>query len=114
MTGVQTCALPILLFGFCLILLMHSPLFAQSVFSTLGLGKMNYFLNTRSAGMGNVGLAFSNNLTYNRMNPATSAGLKETSFNAGFVFEGLKIASSEDSFNASLSQIGRASCRERV
>ncbi|MFC1557985.1 OmpP1/FadL family transporter [candidate division KSB1 bacterium] len=97
------------LFCFCLIVLVHSPLFSQSLFSTLGLGKLNYFLNTRSAGMGNVGLAFSNNLTYNRMNPATSSGLKETSFNAGFVFEGMRVARTENSFNASLSRMNGAS-----
>lgn len=98
----------------CLFIVIQTPLFSQSMFSTIGIGKLNYFLNTRSSGMGYVGLAVPDNISYSRINPALSAGFKETSFNASFTFEGLKITSSETAFNASLSRLNGASLSIKI
>ena len=86
-----------------LIFLFGEIIYSQSMFSTIGLGEIRSFINVRSSGMGNVGLAYQDDISYNRLNPANSARLKDTSFNTSFVFTGLRISQKNNSFSSSLS-----------
>jgi len=84
------------------------------VFSTIGFGEIRYFLNSRSAGMGHLGLAVADDLSYNRLNPAASAEIKDTSFDAGFIFEGIRINQQNNNFSASLSRFNGASLSIKI
>jgi len=101
-------------FCFLFLLIRFISLYSQSIFSTVGLGEIRYFINTRSAGMGHIGLATNDNLTYNRMNPAISAEIKDTSFNTGFVFEGVRISQKDNSLSSSLSRFNGASVSIKI
>lgn len=51
---------------------------AQSFYSSKGIGLVNYFVSGQSVGMGGVGLAYSDNLTVNYLNPAALVSLPLT------------------------------------
>ena len=104
----------IILFCFVFLLIGFISLYSQSIFSTVKLGEIRYFINTRSAGMGHIGLATNDDLSYNRMNPAISAEIKDTSFNTGFVFEGVRISQKENSLSSSLSRFNGASVSIKI
>ncbi len=91
-----------------------TPIYSQSVFSTIGFGEIRYFLNSRSAGMGHLGLAVADDLSYNRLNPAASAEMKDTSFDAGYIFEGIKISQKNNNLSASLSRFNGASLSIKI
>jgi len=104
----------IIFFCFVFLLIRFISLYSQSIFSTVGLGEIRYFINTRSTGMGHIGLATNDDLSYNRMNPAISAEIKDTSFNTGFVFEGVRISQKDNSLSSSLSRFNGASVSIKI
>ncbi len=104
----------IIFFCFVFLLIRFISLYSQSIFSTVKLGEIRYFINTRSTGMGNIGLATNDDLSYNRMNPAISAEIKDTSFNTGFVFEGIRISHKDNSLSSSLSRFNGASVSIKI
>ena len=97
-----------------LIFLTSETIYSQSIFSTIGLGQIRYFINTRSTGMGYTGLAVNDELSYNRVNPANSTSIKNTSFGAGFVFEGIKISQKNNSLSSSLSRFNGGSLSIKI
>ena len=99
---------------FIFLVIRFLSIYSQSIFSTVGLGEIRYYINTRSAGMGHVGLAVNDELSYNRMNPASSAEIKDTSFNAGFAFESVRISQQDNSLSSSLSRFNGASLSIKI
>ena len=104
----------IILFYFVFLFTILTSLYSQSIFSTVGLGEIRYFINTRSTGMGHTGLASNDDLSYNRMNPAISAEIKDTSFNTGFIFEGIRISQKDNILSSSFSRFNGASVSIKI
>ena len=100
----------------CLILIgvKYNLLYSQSIYSTVGLGELYYFINTRSAGMGHIGLAIGDDISHNRLNPACSANLKDTAFNTGFILGGVRISQKGNTFSSSLSRFNGASLSIKI
>ncbi len=64
---------------------------AQSFYSQRGLGTINYFVSGQSVGMGGVGLAVSDRLTVNYLNPAALVSLPATFISGNFRHEGTNL-----------------------
>jgi hypothetical protein len=72
-------------------LLLASPLFAQSggsAYSIVGLGDLNYFPSTRSAGMGYVHLAVPSPNSINAISPAAWSSIRHTTLEGTILYEG--------------------------
>lgn len=70
-----------------------------SVLSDRGIGSFTSFAGSRSAGMGNAGLAMTGNGYMNRLNPATWIGLENVQMTASYDFSG--VTSQDNSVNSS-------------
>lgn len=66
---------------------------AQSFYSQRGIGLVHYFVSGQSAGMGGAGLAVSDKLTLNYLNPAALVNLPVTFISGNFKHESANLSS---------------------
>ncbi|MBN1541197.1 hypothetical protein JW992_03555 [candidate division KSB1 bacterium] len=85
----------------CLIFLLFLPvaLFADSFYSSRGLGLVNYFSSSRSVGMGGASMAVRERMSLNPINPAAIHIDGLTSISADYQFESVDSESREGKVN---------------
>lgn len=74
---------------------------AQSFYSSKGIGLVNYFVSGQSVGMGGIGLAYSDNLTVNYLNPAGLVSLPLTFISGNLTHQSIDLK--RDTTSAALS-----------
>lgn len=73
-------------YSFIAIIFLSEIIFSQSIYSTFGLGSMEYSFSPRRAGMGDLGITVEDRDFISNINPASLSKIYSTRFEAGSVF----------------------------
>ncbi len=94
-----------------MILLSSGISYSQSAFNAYGIGLQRHVVSTRATGMGGAGIALSDNIVQNHLNPSVWTELVYASITAGMVSEGIRFETPDyttTSGHATWNQVGFA------